>query len=377
MNLKKIFSLLIPGIILQSVLIGGGFATGREIVEYGGKFGPGGLLTGIFILIGFTLTAFLTFEISRLNKAYDYKSLLKVLIGPFWFLYEIIYLILAVLIIAVMASAAGNILQEIFGLNYWLGVGGMILLVGFINFKGEQFLVAMKSIGSIALFIAYIFFGISVFLQRKDSIFNLLNSASATTPNHSVAILITTGILYVGYNLVVYPAALFSVRQLNSRQDSLISAIFAGFLMTIPWFLTFIAILGYYPSEEVLNAPVPWLVMLQSFNSFYVAIFGIVVGWTLVETATGMIHGFLSRLSEDLKFNHNSELSGKQKSAISLFILTVAIVLSQIGIINLIAKGYSAMSYGVIVIYVIPLFIRGFQLFTNKSPIPQSKTKII
>ncbi len=34
------------------------------------------------------------------------------------------------------------------------------------------------------------------------------------------------------------------------------------------------------------------------------------------------------------------------------------------------------MSYGVIVIYVIPLFIRGFQLFTNKSTIPQSKTKI-
>ena len=30
---------VLPGIILQSVMIGGGYATGREIVEYGGKFG--------------------------------------------------------------------------------------------------------------------------------------------------------------------------------------------------------------------------------------------------------------------------------------------------------------------------------------------------
>ena len=30
---------VLPGIILQSVMIGGGYATGREIVEYGAKYG--------------------------------------------------------------------------------------------------------------------------------------------------------------------------------------------------------------------------------------------------------------------------------------------------------------------------------------------------
>lgn len=36
--------MILPGIILQSVLIGGGYATGREIVEYGAKFGAMGWL---------------------------------------------------------------------------------------------------------------------------------------------------------------------------------------------------------------------------------------------------------------------------------------------------------------------------------------------
>ena len=35
---------VLPGIIMQSVLIGGGYATGREIVEYGAKFGAMGLI---------------------------------------------------------------------------------------------------------------------------------------------------------------------------------------------------------------------------------------------------------------------------------------------------------------------------------------------
>ncbi len=38
--------LILPGIVLQSVLIGGGYATGREIVEYGAKFGAMGWLAG-------------------------------------------------------------------------------------------------------------------------------------------------------------------------------------------------------------------------------------------------------------------------------------------------------------------------------------------
>ena len=38
---------LLPGIVLQSVMIGGGYATGREIVEYGAKFGAMGWLSGL------------------------------------------------------------------------------------------------------------------------------------------------------------------------------------------------------------------------------------------------------------------------------------------------------------------------------------------
>lgn len=74
--------MILPGIILQSVLIGGGYATGREIVEYGAKFGAMGWLSGLATFVGFALVAILSFELIRLYKVYDFKSFLKELIGP-------------------------------------------------------------------------------------------------------------------------------------------------------------------------------------------------------------------------------------------------------------------------------------------------------
>ena len=64
--LKRIF---LPGIILQSVLIGGGYATGREIVEYGAKFGASGWVSGLAIFLGFSLMSILAMEASRLQGA--------------------------------------------------------------------------------------------------------------------------------------------------------------------------------------------------------------------------------------------------------------------------------------------------------------------
>ena len=37
---------VLPGVIMQSVLIGGGYATGREIVEYGARLGSLGWISG-------------------------------------------------------------------------------------------------------------------------------------------------------------------------------------------------------------------------------------------------------------------------------------------------------------------------------------------
>lgn len=365
---SMISRILLPGIILQSVLIGGGFATGREIVEYGGRFGSSGWISGLAIFFGFSILASLTFEACRQWKVYDYKSLLKKLIGRGWIAYEISYLLLGILIIAVMASAAGEILNATLGFNVWIGITLIIVIVGFLNYMGEHFIAQMKTIGTIALFGAYTVFGILVFSNRSTQIVEafIQSGANDTTGTPGVLFLIWTGITYVGYNLAVYPATLFTIKQLHSKKESLIAGVVAGLLMTIPWFLTYVAIMAYYPSQEVLGAAVPWLVMLKPFGSNLIIVFGIVVGWTLIETATGIIHAFIGRIDVDVFQKSEKHLAGKHKAIISLIALVAAMLLAQVGIIDLIAKGYSFMAYAMILFYGVPLLVAAPKLFGGK-----------
>lgn len=368
-SMRSRFSrIMLPGIILQSVLIGGGFATGREIVEYGGRFGASGWISGLAILAGFSLLAILTFEACRQWNVYDYKSLLKRLIGRGWIAYEISYLILGVLIIAVMASAAGEILNSTLGFNVWIGIVLIIFLVGFLNYMGENFIARMKTIGTIALFGAYTVFGIAVFSSRSSQVFDVFFNwnTSFETESNGMFFLIWTGITYVGYNLAVYPSTLFTLKQIHSRRESIISGVIAGLLMTIPWFLTYVAIMAYYPDSDVLGAAVPWLKMLEPFGPVFIVIFGIVVGWTLVETATGIIHAFIGRVDAEVFQKNKNHLSGLHKALISLIALIAAMFLAQVGIINLIAKGYSFMAYAMILFYGVPLLIKAPQLLFKK-----------
>ncbi|MEP2669868.1 MAG: hypothetical protein ABJH04_12770 [Cyclobacteriaceae bacterium] len=366
---SRFAKIMLPGIILQSVLIGGGFATGREIVEYGGQFGANGWISGLAILVGFSLLATLTFEACRQWEVYDYKSLLKKLIGKGWIAYEISYLILGILIIAVMASAAGEILNNTLGFNVWVGIVLIILLVGFLNYMGENFIASMKTVGTIALFGAYTIFGVSVFINRSDQIAEVFSSwnTSFTPEPAGILLLIWTGITYVGYNLAVYPATFFTIKNIQTKKESITAGFIAGLLMTIPWFLTYVAIMAYYPSEDVLGASVPWLKMLEPFGATFVVIFGIVVGWTLVETATGIIHAFIGRIDAEVFQKSKQYLSGSRKALISLVALVAAMLLAQVGIIDLIAKGYSYMAYAMIVFYGLPLLVAAPKLLFKRE----------
>lgn len=363
---------VLPALVLQSVLMGGGFATGREIVEFGAKYGALGWLGGIGIFIGFTIMAILMFEFSRKFKAYDYRTLLKELIGPFWFLFDIVYLLLAILIIAIMASATGEILNRTLGMNYWVGVILIIAIVGILNFYGKGLIERFKTFGTLSLMLGYLLFATLVISSTWDQAAAVLSSGDTSYMPGKVSTfaVLWSGILYVGYNLAVYPAALFTIKRQKSRKEAVMAGIIGGVLMTTPWFLTYFSLLGFYPSKDVLGSTVPWLVMLEGFPVIVIVIFGIVVGWTLIETASGMIHAFVDRIESQMNDLANRSLTDMQKGAIAVGTLILAVILAQVGIIDLISKGYTAMAYGMIAVFAIPLLTIGVYKIFFKKEIP-------
>lgn len=360
--------LLLPGVILQSVLIGGGYATGREIVEFGAKFGSLGWIAGVAIMVGFGLMAFLMMEVARRFQAFDYRTLLRQLIGPLYWLFDVVYILLAILIIAIMAAATGEILSETLGLNYWVGVILMVVIVGLLNFYGEALIEVFKSFGTALLYVGYILFATLVISHNADAVANTFSSGNHSLhPDVSIWAIIWSGILYVGYNLAVYPAALFTVRRQTRLRHTVIGGIVAGLLMTIPWFLTYVALMGFYPDDDIFDATVPWLEMLGPEAVWVVVVFGVAVGWTLVETATGMIYALIARIDQNLVDREQKPMDRRTSGGIAVLTLLLALLLAQVGIIDLVSKGYTAMGYAMIAVFAVPLLIRGTYLIVTRQ----------
>ena len=359
---------LLPGIILQSVLIGGGYATGREIMEYGAKFGALGWWSGLATFLGFALVSVLSFELVRLYKLYDFKSFIQSIAGPLYRVFDVVYVFFMVIIIAVMASATGACVEEVTGLNYWYGVVGITVIVGILNFYGEELISYFETIGTIALYIGYICFATLVIGGHTDNISRVIatNDFSAT-PDATIGLALWTGILYMAYNLVVFPASFFTIRRQTSRKQSVVSGIIAGLLMTIPWFLTYYAILGYYPQKELVEAQVPWVYMMMHSGApgWMLVLFSIVMGWTLIETATGIIHAMIARINQGLIEKDKPQLSRGKRGLLTVGILVTSVLFAKYGIIALIAQAYNALAYAFIALFLLPLLTVGVYKMMN------------
>ena len=227
-------------------------------------------------------------------------------------------MIFMVIIIAVMASAAGSVVEKMTGLNYWYGVTGITVIVGILNFYGSRAIEYFDTARTVVLCAGYLIFSAVVIAAHSENIGAVFASENISyLPDTTVMAAFWSGILYMGYNLVVLPASFFTIKRQDSRREAVVSSIIAGFLMMIPWFLTYFSVMAFYPDKTVLDAPVPWFVMMENSGApvWLFAAFGFIMAWTLITTATGVIHAMLERVNRGLQDRGRAPLTRYKKEA--------------------------------------------------------------
>ncbi len=106
---QKRTRLLTPGLVFQSVLIGGGYGTGAEIARYFGSYGLlGGLLGLGAAAAAWALLCAVTFEFARVFRSYDYGSLMHRLLGRAGFLYDLCFYAMLLLVLGVVNATAAS-----------------------------------------------------------------------------------------------------------------------------------------------------------------------------------------------------------------------------------------------------------------------------
>jgi uncharacterized membrane protein YkvI len=344
---------VLPGLVFQGVLIGGGYGTGRELVEYFMQYGPlGGILGLLCITLPvWAVTLAVTFEFARTFSSYDYRSLLMRLLGRFWVTFELFYVTLLVVVLAVVGSAAGVLLRDFFGVPYLLGVILMLGAVGFLTFKGSGLIEKSFSVWSILIYLVYISFLVVSVLRFGDAIGSSL-AAGETLPGWSLG-----GFKYGLYNMCVIPAILFCVRHIETRRQAVSAGLIAAVIGILPAFFFYLAILGQYP--DVVTQEIPAVYVLERARvPALLVVFVIMLFGTLIQTGTGFIHGVNERIQHTLAAR-GKDFPDWQRPVIAIALLLLSLGLAKFGIIALVARGYGLMSWGVFVIYFVPLVTVG------------------
>ena len=344
---------LLPGLVFQGIVIGGGYATGRELAEFFMPHGfLGGLLSMLVAALVWCLVMAVSFEICRKTKEYDYKSFFKLLLGPYWVLFEILYSLLMLIVLSVVGAATGEILQNIFAIPKIIGVIGLFVVTGIFTFYGSVVIERFMGSWSMLLYTCFFFLVVLSFIYFGEEI----------KTNYEESVIssgwIMDGIRYAGYNIASVPAVFFSLHRITKRREAISAGMIAGIIAIIPAVFLFIAMMSQYP--EINQAAVPSTVLLSSIDlPWFSILFQMVLLGTLVQTGVGFIHAINERIAATLK-SKNKKMPKLMRSAIAILILLIALFLAtKFGLIQLIANGYGILTIGFILVFVIPVLTIG------------------
>jgi len=344
---------LLPGIVFQSTVIAGGYGTGREIVEFFLSLGPTAGLAAMAVTTAiWSAVAAATFEFARRFQTFEYRSFFRRLMGPAWVLFEVTYVLMLLLVLAVVGAAAGAIAEETFGAPYALGVIATIGTVALLLFYGSSAIERVFAGWTFllyAVYVALVIWSLARWGHEVSGAFRASRLADGPW--------LLSGLRYAGYNLSAGAAVLFTVGHLRTRREAIGAGLLTGVIGILPAVFLYLGMVSHYP--EIVERAVPANFLLEALGSrAFQVLFQVVLFGTLIETGTAMIHAVNERVAAARR-ERGQETPAWVRPAIAAAFLGVALSLTPLGLIDLIASGYGTITWGFILFYVIPVLTLG------------------
>lgn len=289
----------LAGAIL-AFLIGSGFATGQEILQYFTSYGLRGVVgTGlvVMVLMIFVVVEFLTAgreqRFDRPSRIYRYYA--GRTLGTFFDWFSILFIFMT---FTVMISGAGAVFEQQYGLGNGIGAVVLASLAALTVWFGLSRLVDI--IGTIGPVIVAIAVGLGLFAIVRDP-------AGITEGNAQLPTLDVTqassnwffsGLSYVGFNMLLLAAFLTAVGKSMPRR---IEAVGGGVLGAGAFALACMVVaLGLLANvAAVHDAQIPMLVLADGVSPLLAGSFSLIILAGIYTTAVPLLWTVSSRVFED------------------------------------------------------------------------------
>lgn len=330
------------------VIVGAGFASGQEVLQYFTSFGMMGTLGAIITTVLFTYVGMMLVWLGSKSQTDSHKTVIHRITGTSLFGKILGWIIDLVIIFTlfgvgvVMIAGAGSNLNQQFGLPSIVGtilMTVLILLAGMLKVEG-----VVKVIGNITPCLIIFIIIISVFsFMKVDTSFSQLNTLAdakpSTLPNWFVA-----GVNYASFNTAV--GASMAIVMGGSEKNTKVAAIgglVGGLALGLMIVLSHLAI--FTQIDMVGDMEMPMLGIVNNISPVLGVIMAIVIFGMIFNTGLGMFYAFATRFTE---------VDSRPFKVFYTLTVVVGLCLSFVGFTDLVAIFYPLIGYlGLVLILVL------------------------
>ena len=285
---------------IMAFLIGSGFATGQEIMQYFASYGFWGVFgTGLLVLalISFVSIQFLTVgqreQFDKPSQIFEYYA--GKYVGKFFDYFSILFVFLS---FTVMVAGAGAVFDEHYNLPTWVGGIGLTVLVALTVWFGLNSLVDV--IGKIGPLIVVIAIGLGIvgilnaetgILAGNDMVADLdVQQAS----NHWI----TAALSYVGFCMLWLAAFLTALgKTVPTQREARAGGLAGGVVFSLACIIVGLGLLANI--ERVAGMQIPMLVLANDIAPFVASLISLMILAGIYTTAIPLLWTVSSRFFPD------------------------------------------------------------------------------
>lgn len=354
------------GAVLFSSHAGGGFATGNQENVYYVALGWLGPISAIFTMLLLTFTIKEAMFMYNSRKLKGYKELFHNLYSPakgIVYFFELFFYIMVLMAVSAAVSGAATALQHYIGIPY----APAVVLVGATIFSltifGANLVRKATSYMGIAILVCVVVIFATGIVMAGDipgtmRVWDVIVQDYATNGWSKFPQAVLNAFTYSGFQCVVIPTMIAVGSVLRTRKDCARSMWMSFGMNAVALTLAVTMLMGW--SSFYGKSALPTLTSAQAMGMPWLTIvYSVFLIVCLVSTGITTVFGFTARFSEAEFVKKISPNAVVRSAIVTLFIITLSMSVSMVGLTNIIKYGYGYCGYLAIAIIIVPFLTVG------------------
>ncbi len=337
--------------------VGGGFATGNQVVSYFVQYGITGFIWPILSMALLAWVMYVVMRFARLRGLTNYKDTFAELYPhpKMEILFEIFYVIIILAAVAAAVSGAANLVEQFLHLPYVLSCLVVIACLVVLSIFGIKLIIAVSTFLSAGILVIVAIMFVVGLTNAPLSI----GEAVEATPVNNAAYAFFRGVpVYAGFQCVSIPSMIAAATTVTNNKGVKRAAILGGLMNGLALAASALMLLTWYPSIVAGEAlTLPNLFVCQSIGwQWLTIIYSLLLFCAFISTSVTLVFSMIDRFQNKLP---ESVPQAGRKIIVGAIVIALCFAVSLLGLSVIISKVYGYCGYYGIIFIMIPVLIWG------------------